>query len=57
MNYFWVSIDKFGNVILKTIGIIIIARILSPENFGVFSWAYFYGDSGPNWRQFLIASH
>lgn len=39
MNYFWVSIDKFGNVILKTIGIIIIARILSPENFGVFSVA------------------
>ena len=39
MNYIWVTIEKFGNVGLKVIGLIILARVLAPSDFGLFSIA------------------
>ncbi|PMM86132.1 lipopolysaccharide biosynthesis protein [Vibrio breoganii] len=39
-NYLLVSIEKFGNVILKTVGMIILARVLSPNDFGLYGMVF-----------------
>ena len=39
-NYLWVAIEKFGGVFLKVIGMILLARILTPTDFGLFGMIF-----------------
>jgi O-antigen/teichoic acid export membrane protein len=40
-SFLWVGLEKFGYVIIKVFTIIILARFLTPEDFGVFGLAVF----------------
>ncbi|ENK2331198.1 lipopolysaccharide biosynthesis protein [Vibrio alginolyticus] len=40
MHYLWVGIEKFGVVLLKVIGMILLARVLNPNDFGLFGMVY-----------------
>ncbi|ENZ0175025.1 lipopolysaccharide biosynthesis protein [Providencia rettgeri] len=40
MNYFWVIVEKFGSVLLKMIGMVLLARTLTPEDFGVYGMVF-----------------
>ncbi|CAH7459067.1 putative O-antigen transporter [Vibrio chagasii] len=40
MHYLWVSIEKFGTVFLKVLGMVILARVLTPTDFGLFGMVY-----------------
>lgn len=45
-NYLWVIVEKFGNILLKTIGMIILARMLTPDDFGLFGMVYIFVSLG-----------
>lgn len=36
IEYFWVSVEKFGGIFLRLLGMIILARVLEPDDFGIF---------------------
>lgn len=45
-NYFWVVVEKFGGVLLKLIGTILLARVLTPSDFGLFGMIFVLSSLG-----------
>lgn len=39
-NYIWVIVEKFGGVLLKVIGMMLLARVLTPTDFGLFGMVF-----------------
>ncbi|WP_039036141.1 lipopolysaccharide biosynthesis protein [Shewanella sp. ECSMB14102] len=37
MNYIWVGIEKFGGVFFRVLSILVLARVLTPEDFGLYA--------------------